>query len=111
MNPLRDRLVLALREQGKTLKTIGEAVGLSTEGVRRIIKREELLKKERSEWWYGLSARARNALANMNLESRSAVEQAIKDGTLDPGDHPISSRIRNYGLATHLEVQKWIGLE
>ena len=41
----RDKLILALRDAGLTLEEIGEAVGLSRQGVHRILHRE----RERGE--------------------------------------------------------------
>lgn len=88
------------------MKDISEEFGCSVTYVRDLCQtlKREARKRERPEWGDGLSARTRQALSWMEINTREECIRAIQDGRL-------SRKVRNYGAKSEKELHQHLGLD
>ena len=104
----REKVAYDLRKKGKTFKQIGRVLNCTKGGAWLLHRNAEKKLNSESSPYDGLSTRATNCLINFGLTDKESVARAIKSGALYPG--VIINRYRSYGLKTHIEICKWLGL-
>jgi hypothetical protein len=91
-------------EDGLSFSKIGAQMGISESRAFVLYQRAEARVDSSPHWTDGLNVRAANRLNNLNINSREAALEAFQSGKLTPG------RERNYGVKSHREVARWLGL-
>ena len=102
----RALMAYQLREQGLKFKEVGAKLGASACRARQLYCLAKWWLEREPHWTDGLNVRAANALLNSGIKSRDETLAAFKTGTLHLG----IGGPRNYGIKSHKEVAKWLGL-
>jgi len=91
------------RSEGYPYRIIGEAVGVSTERARQILKREESRAKngDSQTMENALSTRVRNILHNNGITSKDDLQKFLASGER-------LRDLRNFGKRMELEVLNWL---
>lgn len=99
----RYQIAKQLREQGKTLRQIGGALGVTHERARQMlakVKRMERAAEAGPNWYDGLPTMVQNALLSEELTSEAQVAVAI--------DTPEFERIPNIGKIGRAQIRAWL---
>lgn len=98
---LTDRQLRALemRREGRKLREIAEALGITTSRARQLIERAELIEQQ-SAWAEGLPSRYVTALLARGFSSRDQLEAAVTDGSL--------ARVPGIGPKCYDTVCEWL---
>lgn len=92
----RQEEIIKMRNQGKTLREIGEHFGISPERVRKIIKKRTETVSVPFEG--KLSTRTWHALCRSGIENKEQLEKALKNGIC----------VRNIGKEGAKEIAEYI---
>ncbi|MCP5230680.1 MAG: hypothetical protein H6948_01055 [Zoogloeaceae bacterium] len=106
----RQAKALQLREEGKTFKEVGEALGVSTERARQIFATAQRKKNApRITWTDGLEPKLANALIAARYTSRDDVRAAVERGEIAVKNG--RGTVPWIGPASVAEIRAWLGME
>lgn len=95
----RQMMALEMRRDGKKLREIGAALGISVRRVQQLLERAELIERQ-STWAEGLPSRYVAALLGLGIQTRDSLAGAIADGSL--------ARMPGIGPKCYEVITQWL---